>query len=223
MARFVILAIVSCAIAMAAQAATVEAQGDAVVFAGRIDAPSAARFLELVRDPRISRLVITSRGGLVSAALEMGAAVYERRLDVEVPVACLSSCANYIFPAGQRKLVGHPGAVAWHGNMAHVLYQQERGIASWNAQEIEGARMLAQREATFFRQIGVDGFVCWFAKIEPYNVPDFYYLSPGDMEGFGIRHVTVVDPSAGPPGDDEQPVSVDWMRLESDRPVVSLQ
>ena len=222
-ATLVVLGAIACASAAAPQPASVEAQGDAVIFAGRIDAQSAARFIELVRDPRITRLVMTSRGGLVSAALDIGAAVRERRLDIEVPVVCLSSCANYIFPAARRKLIGRPGAVAWHGNMAHVLYQQQHGTASWSKPEIDDARVLAQREAAFFKRIGVDGFVCWFAKIEPYNVPDFYYLSPGDMERFGIRDVTVTDPSAEPPGNDEQLVQVDWTRLEADRPAVPLQ
>jgi hypothetical protein len=203
--------------------ATVTRVDDAVIFSGRIDAPSAAQFVELLKDPAITRLVITSGGGLVSAALEMALAINRRQLDVEVPSACVSSCANYIFPAGRHKTLGWLGAVAWHGNMTHVLYLQQTGRASWGQNEVEDARQLASREAEFFSRIGVDSFVCWFAKIEPYNLDDFYYLSVEDMQRFGIGSVTVREESP-PPQENEHLrfVRVDWRRLEADRPAVRL-
>src|SRR5512133_2403351 len=74
-------------------AARVEVAGDALVFDGRIDMRSAAQFLAALQDPAVTRVVITSRGGLVGPALDMAEAIRERRLDVEVPDACLSSCA----------------------------------------------------------------------------------------------------------------------------------
>ena len=77
-----------------AQAATVRQSGDAIVFEGRIDAASVDAFLRLARDPQVRRLVITSPGGLVAPALDMGEAIHARGLDVDVPTACLSSCAN---------------------------------------------------------------------------------------------------------------------------------
>ena len=118
-------------------AATVRLVDEAVIFSGRIDARSAAEFLRLLQDPGIKRLVITSDGGIVSAALDMALAIHERQLDVEVPTACFSSCANYIFPAARHKTLGKPGAVAWHGNMAHVLYLQQTGQANWSEKLIE--------------------------------------------------------------------------------------
>ena len=218
-------ALIALAVKVGAQApsATVEAVGDAIVFSGRIDAPSVAEFLRLLQSPQIKRLVITSRGGNVVAALDMAVAMHERQLDVEVPTACLSSCANYVFPAARSKTVGWPGAVAWHGNMLHVLYLQQAGLASWSASEIDGARQLASREAGFYRRIGVDGFVCWFGKLPPYGVDDFYSLSVPDMERFGIGRVTMRDAAPDRPQTAEvTPIRVDWDRLEAIRPVVRL-
>ena len=204
--------------------AVVRSVGDTVVFDGRIEPHSAAQFLGLLRDPKITRLVITSRGGIVSAALDMALAIHERGLDLEVPTACLSSCANYIFPAARRKLLGRPNAVAWHGNMVHVLYLQQSGQEHWDERRIEDARQLARREREFFRRIGVDGFVCWFGKLAPYSVDDFYYLSTQDLARFGIRDVTVREPSPGAPGDaeDVRKIRVDWPGLEAMRPAVQL-
>jgi hypothetical protein len=206
-----------------AQAALVQQAGDAIVFRGRIDGGSVARFLELLQDARIKRLVITSPGGLVAPALDMAEALHARGLDVEVPESCLSSCANYIVPAGRRKLLGGPALVGWHGNMAHVLYRQQVGEARWSNAELAGARALARREEAFFRRVGVDGFVCWFGKLAPYSVEEFYALSPADMERFGMREVTVLDPSAPPASADVRLVTVDWGTLEAIRPQVRLE
>lgn len=211
------------AIAQDPPAASVQVVDDAVVFKGRIDARSAAEFLRLLRDDaKIARLVIGSRGGSVKAALDMALAIHVRQLDVEVPLACLSSCANYVFPAGRRKILGWPGAVAWHGNMTHVLYLQQTGQGNWSDPLIEGARLLARREAQFYRDIGVDGFVCWFGKIAPYNVEDFYWLSVPDMERFGIRAVTVRDASRVSANRELSQVVVDWATLDAARPAVAL-
>jgi hypothetical protein len=211
------------ACAQDSQSGDVQTSGDAVIFNGQINAASVAKFVRALQDSAIKRLVITSRGGSVAAALDMADAVHERQLDIEVPATCLSSCANYVFPAAQNKVLGRPGAVAWHGNMAHVLFLQQSGQGSWSESEMQSARELAIRESEFFRVIGVDGFVCWFAKIEPYNVDDFYFLSPGDMERFGIRNVTLRDQSALTPDSQElHKVVVDWPSLETRRPVVKL-
>ena len=203
-------------------AATVERSGDAVIFNGQINGRSVGEFKRALQDPGITRLVITSRGGGVAAALDMAVAVHERGLDIDVPTACLSSCANYVFPAARRKVMARPGVVGWHGNMAHVLYLQQSGQSSWSESEIRSARELALREAGFFRRIGVDGFVCWFAKIEPYNVEDFYYLSREDMERFGIREVVLLDARPAPDTAQIRKVIVDWPSLEAGRPVVKL-
>jgi hypothetical protein len=208
--------------AFAQTATRVEAAGDTITFDGRIDAAAAARFVELARGPDIKRVVITSRGGLVAPALDMADVVRDRGLDVEVPTACLSSCANYVFPAGRNKRLGHPRAVGWHGNMAHVLWLDQTGKGQWNAGLMSQARDLAQREAIFFRRIGVDGYVCWFAKRAPYDMPEFYSLTVPDMARFGITNVTVADASRDEPGAPDL-IEVDWQRLAVERPVILIE
>ena len=191
--------------------------GDAIVFSGRIDGPSVREFLRLLDDPAVTRLVIRSPGGLVAPALDMAEALHARGLDVEVAQACLSSCANYVFPAGRRKLLSGPEAVGWHGNMAHVIYRQLRGEEQWSEDMMSQARELAPREEAFFRSVGVDGFICWFGKIPPYYEDDFYALSVADMRRFGITDVTVVNPAAPLPTGVRM-LTVDFATLEAGRP-----
>ena len=207
-------------LAQAPPSTSVRVEADAVVFDGRIDEPSVREFLRLAQDPAIHRLVIRSPGGLVAPALDMADAVVAHGLDVDVDQACLSSCANYVFPAGRRKSLSGPGAVGWHGNMAHVLYRAQQGEEHWSDGLLAQARALARREDAFFRRIGVDGFVCWFGKIVPYDVDAFYTLSVADMAGFGIRDVSVRD-VAVPAGIER--IVVDWSTLEAVRPAVQLQ
>lgn len=52
--------------AQAPPAATVEAVDDAVIFKGHINTRSAAKFLQLLQDPKLTRPVITSGGGSAS-------------------------------------------------------------------------------------------------------------------------------------------------------------
>jgi hypothetical protein len=203
--------------------ASVRRDGDAVVFDGQIHARSVAAFLQLVQDPAVTRLVITSQGGIVAAALDMAEAIHARGLDVEVPSACFSSCANYIVPAARNKLLGFAGAVAWHGNMSHVLYMQQAGQQNLDQALMVQARSLARRELAFFGRIGVDGFVCWFAKIPPFDVEDAFYLSVEDMGKFGIRNVTLrVATPARPDNAGLRLVAVGWAALEAARPTLQL-
>jgi hypothetical protein len=222
MARVLAAALLLCAAcASGAHAEGVTATGDTITFEGRIDHRSAGEFLRLVQDPAITRLVINSRGGLVAPALDMADAIHRRQLDVDVPEHCLSSCANYVFPAGRRKTLGWPGAVAWHGNMTHVLYLQQSGQASWSEALMAEARQLARRETEFFRGAGVDGFLCWFGKIAPHGVDAFYYVAVQDLERFGVHDVTVRE--GGPvraEAEGLRKIAVDWAQLEALRPSV---
>ena len=203
--------------------ASVERSGDAIVFRGRIDEASAAAFQQLLRDPAVKRLVITSPGGLVAFALDMAEAIHARGLDLEVPEACLSSCANYIFPAARHKRLGAATAIGWHGNMTHVLYLQQAGLRRWSEPELAAARSLARRETAFFARAGVDGFVCWFAKLPPHEAQEFYALVPQDMALFGIGKVTI-DPAAPLlPAPGVRLVVAERVALERARPVVRLE
>ena len=146
--------------------------------------------------------MITSSGGAVEAGIALGTWVFEHQLDVEVPKYCLSSCANYVFPAGNRKYIGPGAVVAWHGNYHHLketglwvediaMRMQRYGEDATTAREEARAEMerLVRIEQDFFIRIGVDQYLCWVGKMPPYNAPNYYFLSPEDMAGFGITQV----------------------------------
>ena len=77
-------------------------------------------FFKRIKNKNVTRLLISSDGGEVDAAIKLALWVFENQIDIEVRDYCLSSCANYVFTAAKNKTI-HPGAVvAWHGNYHHL-------------------------------------------------------------------------------------------------------
>jgi hypothetical protein len=160
------------------------------------------KFFEAVKGKTVRRLIITSSGGEVEAGIALGLWVFEHRINIEVPEYCLSSCANYIFPAGQQKSIGAGAIVAWHGNYNHLkqtgLWQDDiagrmerygEGAATAETHVREEVDRLVRLERNFFARIGVDEYLCWIGKMPPYNAPNYYFLSSQDMARFGVKHV----------------------------------
>jgi hypothetical protein len=147
--------------------------------------------------PALRTLFIRSGGGEVGVSMEFGGWVHSRGLEVVVVDFCASSCANYVFPAGQSKRVLPGGVVAWHGN-AHQLSATdgldemiERMHLSQDAAADERAKKLAYlaamraNEDAFFASIGVSECICRVGN-ERLGARDFYSMSAADMRRFGI-------------------------------------
>lgn len=171
---------------------------------GDISAEHNRRFFNELGARRVTRLSITSAGGEVEAGIVLGRWVHERGLDVEVSAYCLSSCANYVFPAGRRKVILPGGVVAWHGNYHHLLMTgtwtddvDRRMRRTGERRPVARRRVKAQvdrlvdLERDFFASIGVDEGLCWAGKRPPHGVPDYFFMSAEDMTRFGLTGVQV--------------------------------
>lgn len=163
--------------------------GETLLIQGSITESTAVEFKRVISQNRVSRVLLASGGGLVEPALNIATEIRERHLDVEVIGNCFSSCANYIFPAGATKTISGLGVVAWHGNMSHLLHMHSTGRKLLNANELSEVQRLAKLENEFFTRIGLDQFICWFGKLEPYNVRNLYFLDTHDMARFGLTEV----------------------------------
>jgi hypothetical protein len=183
-------------------------------YRGFISAEQNQRLLEVVEGKVVKRLVITSSGGEVEAGITLGFWVFNHRLNVEVREYCLSSCANYVFPAGYHKSIDAGAVVAWHGNYNHLkqtgLWQDDiasrmerhnEDAATAKIQLREDVERLVGLENDFFARIGVNEYLCWIGKVPPYNAPNYYFLSREDMAHFGVTHVQT------PPGYESTDVS----------------
>jgi hypothetical protein len=141
---------------------------------------------------------------VVEAGIALGSWVFDHNLDIEIPEYCLSSCANYVFPAGRHKSIGPGAIVAWHGNYNHLqqtgLWRDDIAVrmeshgedaATAEIHVREEVDRLASLERAFFARIGVNEYLCWVGKMPPYNAPDYYFLSRQDMARFGVSDVHI--------------------------------
>ena len=189
-----------------ADGVTVTREGARVRYVGELTEEGFAALRQVSDRQPVHTLLITSTGGEINAGMDFGEWTFEQRLDVEVDEICLSSCANYVFPAARNKLIRPGAVVAWHGSA------RQRGLMERLEREIDGRlRSLAgpqrdherqrmrratadylersqRRQDAFFQRLRVDEFVTRIGA-EEYGVNDLYFLSVGDMSRFGITNV----------------------------------
>lgn len=141
------------ALASCAAVAGIRIAGSALCFTGDIDTDTTGRAERLLADRGLAAMVVTSDGGEVTAALRLARALRARGLLLVVKGQCISSCANFLFPAARTKAVAPEGLVIFHGGIAPGAF----GGLFGDGEERE---LLAQTRA-FFSEIGVDGAITY--------------------------------------------------------------
>lgn len=127
--------------------------GSTLCFSADIDRDSATRVEALMAGRGLGAIVITSDGGEVMAALRLARAIRARGLLLVVKGHCISSCANFLFPAARSKAVAANSLLVFHGGIAPGAF----GGLFGGGEERE---LLAETRA-FFREIGVDGSISY--------------------------------------------------------------
>lgn len=188
---------------------TIKRSGSTVIYRGSLTEEGFNAMRKAGLDPPVTTLLIDSAGGEIVIGMEFGTWVYDRKLDVIVERACLSSCANYVFTAGRHKEIKPGAVVAWHGSakqpglleLLHEIVEEEIGAKQLSqrkkSQEISRARRAnveyltaaIHKQDAFFYRVGVDEYVTRIGN-DKYGVRGFFYLSVGDMAAFGIDNVT---------------------------------
>lgn len=127
--------------------------GPTLCFTGDIDAGTATRAMALLPTPGLTTMVIASDGGEVTAAVRLARAIRARGLLLVVDDRCISSCANFLFPAARTKAVAERALLVFHGGIAPGAF----GGLFGGGEERE---LLALTRA-FFAEIGVDGSITY--------------------------------------------------------------
>lgn len=182
-----------------------------LVYRGPISETNADKLFDfyetLAEKPQI--LHITSSGGQGHAGGMIGDWVFENTLKVKVSRRCLSSCANYIFPAGLESQLTYGAILAWHGGfsskiLSHDKYGRitEEQIKDLTLSAPVSHQQLLDFERSYYEKIGVDPRLPTYGEHEDYtalnngllynkNYKGFYYSSK-DMAQMGID-VKLVD------------------------------
>jgi len=196
-----------------AEEAAITIEDRTVTYVGKISDQNAEQLLNRVKGKNLTTLVINSGGGEINAGMKIGSWVFDNQIDVIVDGVCMSSCANYVFPAGRFKTITDGSIVAWHGSIllksatsdaevrratteaVHRLPERdqqkldlEEVIQKATEQSREYQADSMKRQAEFFSKIGVDEYVCRIG-MEEYGAENFYILSVADMARFGIQQV----------------------------------
>lgn len=183
----------------------------AVSFLGKITPERVETFLTQIDFAGINRLIVNSDGGDVASALRLGRWVRDHGLDVEVRGLCFSACANYVFPAGGRKVICPGSLVMWHGSMEQKdirelqmkyeslllkavgdpssLSDDDRKYLTEMRAAFNHARELRDVQARLFDEIQVDEYIMRLGQ-EPiaYGI-DSWTATVQVMERFGISKV----------------------------------
>jgi len=187
----------------------IELDGNAVVYRGSLTAPGLAALQRTGSRANVDTLVIESSGGEIVVGMDFGIWVSQSKLDVLVDRSCLSSCANYVFTAGQGKEILPGAVVAWHGSakqpglleQLHRIVQQQIDAQQLSPRERERELERAKQENVrylteaiykqdqFFSRLGIDEYVTRIGN-DKYGVRGFFYLSVPDMASFGIQNVS---------------------------------
>ena len=108
-----------------------KADAHTLALTGEIVEGSFDEFSELFTED-ITTVIVNSGGGDTYEGVMIGRALAPAEVTVIVDGYCLSSCANYIFAAAERKEIPH-GIVGFHGNNRTAILEDgsvARGIRS---------------------------------------------------------------------------------------------
>ncbi len=98
---------------------TVTAVDGGLCVSGMMDRGTEAPFLMALKrfDGKPLVIVIRSGGGAAEASLPMGEAVQAQTATVVADVLCASSCADFVLPAGKRRVVTDDTLLLYHGGV----------------------------------------------------------------------------------------------------------
>jgi hypothetical protein len=153
-------------------------------------------------------LAIRSRGGDVVPGMALGEWVHAHKLDVKVMEFCLSSCANYVFTAGSRKIVSNLAMIGYHGGMSSMHFDvggsdKEKYAAMTPAQQAayqaglrKDVQPLLDRETAFFKTIGVrQDITTWGHQSGRVSVEqDGWTYTQDGFRRFGVDRIEVINP-----------------------------
>jgi hypothetical protein len=97
------------------------------------------------------KIVVRSEGGVTKIALDIAEFILQKRLDIVVRDYCISSCANYLFVAGNNKVVEPKAVVAWHGGHSNSPFR----LGNNTKEYLENRYDLYRREQLLYARVAV--------------------------------------------------------------------
>lgn len=116
--KFILGCLIASCLSLYSALALSDNQLRSISLSGQIKSESYLSFKQAIESsPNTKELIINSLGGDFAAAVAIGKLVKLKGLNVKVEGACASACANYIFIAGNKKIIARNAVVLFHGGM----------------------------------------------------------------------------------------------------------
>lgn len=198
-----------------AHAAThVTIDGEQIIYNGSLTAEANAKVLALYEAATVKPLTLSIRspGGPIDVGLALGEWVHQQGMNVRVDEFCFSSCANYIFTAGAKKILGKDAVIGFHGGASSNSFnmsQMTATLARIPAQQRDKVRedleqqlkhyieANKKREMAFYRAIQVPQKITTLGQEGVYHIYQKtgfrgWYYSLEDMKKLGLKNIKVV-------------------------------
>jgi len=158
-------------------------------------------------------LAIRSKGGSTALGMALGQWVHDHKLDVKVLEYCLSSCANYVFPAGAHKVVSNFAVIGFHGGVSSTSFDYDESTKKMLAAMAPKERQTlvdqinasikddAAKEQVYLKALGVRADYVTLGQEERYQKlyrddPKLigWTYSREDFGRMGIHNISVINP-----------------------------
>ena len=157
------------------------------------------RAFEKAKD-KPKRIIISSPGGEIGAGMQLGEWIHSNKLDIEIKHICASSCANYVFPAGNMKYLHKDSILMWHGSAWQEMWDT---TASNDLFYTSYLAKMRKRETDFYHRLGVDNLITVYghSEITMWDKLKSFFgssligwdYSLDDIERFGISNIILID------------------------------
>ncbi|WP_067700460.1 hypothetical protein [Erwinia sp. ErVv1] len=181
---------------------TLKIDGETLFFDGLITRASQKEVIKLLTHNDIKTLSVNSMGGDVQSALDIANILYTRKINIAVRTVCASACANYLFPAGQEKIIGNNSYLLWHGSAGSPAEQlrittDSKTLSPGDLVKMPEFVRIKKREKNFYSLLKVNYKLPFCPQLQDnYSVkfPEKWFsYTPEDMRKFGIRNIFYVN------------------------------
>ncbi|CAG8999585.1 MAG: hypothetical protein CENE_01564 [Candidatus Celerinatantimonas neptuna] len=164
-----------------------------LIYQGDLTPKRVNRAIALAKGHTIHEVMIESLGGEVMSSIKFGRWIFQHHLNVKVVNYCTSSCANYIFPAGNHKYLAKNDILGWHGG----AYQRTNADDNPHQHLPKFINKWRKAETAFYHEIGVNPNLPTLGQQRQFSCQrggdQGWYYSINDLNRLGIHHIILTD------------------------------
>ncbi|MEQ4793208.1 hypothetical protein ABN128_23520 [Klebsiella variicola subsp. variicola] len=147
----------------------------------------------------VRTISINSGGGDIETAINIGSIIYDKGISIEVRRLCLSSCANYLFPAARNKIINYGSIVGFHGSPnsddSKLITTVDGVTTSDPAIKDKIFSEIRKTDKLFYNKIHVSWMMPLCGQNENIGDPDtgLSTYNEKDFAQFGVKNISYTD------------------------------